>query len=66
VQVTAPTQTDSRRYLRMKMARFGIILLNKHGRILECERCETQWRPEPAADGRLPEGFWRCPNRCNW
>jgi hypothetical protein len=48
------------------MAKLGVRLLNKYGRVLQCEHCETIWSPEEGPDGSFPRGFWRCPNRCNW
>jgi hypothetical protein len=49
-----------------QMAQLGVRLLNKYGRVLECDKCHATWTPHPALDGSLPRGFWRCPNRCNW
>lgn len=65
---TAPSfsREDQRRVLGAQMARLGVRLLNKYGRVLQCEMCETTWCPQPATDGSLPPGFWQCPNRCNW
>jgi hypothetical protein len=60
------TREDERRVEGAQMARLGVRLLNRYGRILQCEQCRTTWTPEPAPDGSLPRGFWRCPNRCNW
>jgi hypothetical protein len=60
------SRDDERRVLGAQMAKLGIRLLNKYGRVLQCEFCEATWSPRPAADGSLLLGFWRCPNRCNW
>lgn len=57
---------DERRVLGAQMAKLGVILLNKYGRVLQCESCGATWHPEPASDGSFARGFWRCPNRCNW
>ena len=54
------------RAIGAQMARLGVRLLNKYGRVLQCEACQTTWYPEPLPDGSLPRGFWQCPNRCNW
>lgn len=54
------------RTLPARMERLGVRLLNKYGRILQCEHCKATWSPTPVMDGSLPRGFWRCPNRCNW
>jgi hypothetical protein len=60
------TLEDERRIRGAQLAGLGIRLLNRYGRLLECETCGATWSPEPARDGGLPRGFWRCPNRCNW
>jgi hypothetical protein len=66
MQATAfMTRDDERRVLGAQMAKLGVRLLNKYGRVLECEACEATWPPRPAADGSLARGFWRCPNKCN-
>ncbi len=57
---------DRRRVQGARMAKLGVRLLNKYGRVIRCEACELTWYPQSAADGSLPRGFWRCPNRCNW
>jgi hypothetical protein len=60
------SRAGKRRVHGAQMAKLGVRLLNKYGRILQCEACEATWSPQPTADGSLPPGFWRCPNRCNW
>lgn len=55
-----------RRISAAQMARVGVRLLNKYGRVLRCESCGASWCPQPAPGGSLPSGFWHCPNRCNW
>jgi hypothetical protein len=61
-----PSSQDARRVLGAQMAGLGVRLLNKYGRVLQCERCLATWSPNPTRDGSLQRGFWRCPNRCNW
>jgi len=64
---TASVSRDNQPRLHWaQMAQLGVRLLNKYGRILQCEECGETWSPQPAPDGSLPRGFWRCPNRCNW
>ena len=41
-------------------------LLNRFDLALECNTCGERWSPSHRTDGRLVEGYWRCPNRCNW
>jgi hypothetical protein len=66
MQATVTRSEDERLVLGAQMAKLGVRLLNKYGRLLQCERCETIWSPERGPDGSLRRGFWRCPNRCNW
>lgn len=66
-----PTSTmikveDEGRLRRIELAKFGVQLLNRYGRALQCDCCGVTWFPEPLPDGTLPRGFWKCPNRCNW
>lgn len=32
---------------------------------ITCLQCGAQWAPTLRGDGRLPTGYWRCPNGCN-
>lgn len=57
---------DERRMLGAQMAKLGVRLLNRYGRVLQCEACAATWSPQLTAAGFFPRGFWRCPNRCNW
>jgi hypothetical protein len=33
---------------------------------LQCDNCGSTWSPNIQTGGRLPKGYWRCPNRCNY
>ncbi len=67
MQAAGSVRRDDKRWgLGARMAKLGVRLLNKYGRVLQCAACEETWCPQPAADGSLPRGFWRCPNKCNW
>jgi hypothetical protein len=67
MQTTASvSRDDERRVHGAQMAKLGVRLLNKYGRLLQCESCEATWRPQPNPDGIFPRRFWHCPNRCNW
>jgi hypothetical protein len=63
---TTERPETKRRILGEQVAPYGVRLLNKYGRFLQCDHCGTTWTPELAQDGSFPRGFWRCPNRCNW
>jgi hypothetical protein len=58
--------SDNRHALSAQMAQLKVRLLNKYGRVLQCEHCGASWNSERGQDGSFPRGFWRCPNRCNW
>lgn len=30
-----------------------------------CQQCGQVWSPNSPAGGRLPRGWWKCPNGCN-
>jgi hypothetical protein len=67
MQTTASlSREEERRMLGARMAKLGVRLLNKYGRVLQCESCGATWSPQPSSSGSFPRGFWRCPNRCNW
>jgi hypothetical protein len=67
MQATASlSRNNERRVLGAQMAKLGVRLVNKYGRVLQCEICEATWRPQPSLDGSFRRGFWQCPNRCNW
>jgi len=43
-----------------------VTLLDERHIILECNQCGMRWSPNILEGGRLPKGYWRCPNRCNF
>lgn len=49
-----------------QLAKLGVRILNRFDLELECATCGERWSPHRLPDGRLPEGYWKCPNRCNW
>jgi len=48
-----------------EMAKVGVKILDPHGVWLQCERCGAKWSPNIQPGGRLPRGYWKCPNGCN-
>lgn len=67
MQTTASdSYANERRVFGTQLAKLGVRLLNKYGRVLQCEACGAAWCPSTDPDGSFPRGFWRCPNRCNW
>ncbi len=65
VEHESPVKADPRRMSGVQLARMGIRLLNKYDLLMQCMNCGETWSPTTGAHGRLPEGYWRCPNRCN-
>lgn len=49
-----------------QLAELGVQILNRFDLQLQCKVCGMTWSPQLTADSKLPEGYWRCPNRCNW
>ena len=45
------TDHDQRRVLGAQMAKLGVRLLNKYGRVLQCEVCTATWSPQPTPSG---------------
>ena len=33
--------------------------------LYRCNQCGETWSPNLMHGGRLPKGWWRCPNGCN-
>ncbi len=49
-----------------QLAELGVQILNKFDLQLQCRMCGAIWSPPLTPQATLPEGYWRCPNRCNW
>ena len=62
----SPVFVDARRLSGPKLAIFGVRLLNRYDLLLQCGVCGETWTPTLLSDGRLPRGYWQCPNKCNW
>jgi hypothetical protein len=48
-----------------EMKKVGVNLLGKRNIKLECKKCGQAWSPNFQSGGRLPKGYWKCPNGCN-
>lgn len=50
-----------------ELQKVGVRILERHTTILlECEACGRYWSPMLQAGGKLPRGYWKCPEgRCN-
>ena len=54
-----------RQFTKPQMKAAGVEVLNRPGINLRCVQCGQKWRPRLIGRGRLPGGYWRCPQGCN-
>lgn len=75
---TAVIETESGRYVVRRdelrrprrfssggLARAGVELIDPNRVSLRCGFCGQLWFPNILTGGKLPRGYWRCPNDCN-
>ena len=48
--------SDNRHALSAQMAQLKVRLLNKYGRVLQCDHCGATWNPEPGQKEHFPAG----------
>lgn len=53
------------RFTEQELRKFSVQILDHHTLHLRCEQCGQIWAPNLGAGGRLPRGYWHCPNGCN-
>jgi hypothetical protein len=53
------------RFTGPELAKFGVAIMDRRNLSLACEKCGQRWWPMLRRGGKLPRGYWRCPNRCN-
>lgn len=53
------------RFSEKTMRDRGVRVLDPYRLRLECIACGQAWSPNLLSGGRLPNGYWYCPNRCN-
>lgn len=64
--VTTPTEViPPKQCSEAELERAGVLLLSSNSIWLECKDCEVRWSPNMLPGGRLPKGYWLCPNGCN-
>jgi hypothetical protein len=51
--------------LSAKERRHEVRCIDRHSGFYQCDGCGQVWSPNLGAGGRLPRGWWRCPNGCN-
>lgn len=51
---------------KSKMEKLGVKIIDNERSIrLECAVCGCVWSPNLLEGGRLPRGYWKCPEGCN-
>ena len=53
------------KYTPGQMDKAGVEVISQHNVWLRCKQCGQAWSPNLGREGRLPRGYWRCPNGCN-
>ncbi len=54
------------RFTERELAKFGVEITDSHRVWLRCTNCGQGWSPNLLSGGRMPRGYWKCPNECNW
>lgn len=57
--------TRPRRCTPTELAKVNVVLLDRKDIRLACNDCGREWSPMLRHDGRLPKGYWKCPEECN-
>jgi hypothetical protein len=58
------TPVRPRRFTEAELAKAGVTIVSERP-CLRCDRCGQAWYPDLLAGGKLPRGYWRCPQGCN-
>ncbi len=65
-EITSETPSRPRRFSESELAQCGVEVVDTHSILLRCEECGQVWSPNLLPNGgRLPRGYWMCPNACN-
>ena len=54
-----------RRCTPQELVQVGVVLIDENDIRLACMSCGRKWSPLLRKDGRLPKGYWMCPEGCN-
>ena len=54
-----------KRFTKNELLKANVILEDDRRIILRCGKCRQGWSPNIKAGGKLPRGYWKCPNGCN-
>lgn len=60
-----PGQVRPRRFSERELAKVGVEIVDLDQTILHCKKCGQGWSPNIQPGGKLPRGYWKCPNGCN-
>lgn len=56
---------NPRTFSDRELKKVGVKIMDMSAGILTCERCGYAWIVN-AGGRRAPNGYWKCPNECNW
>lgn len=54
-----------RRFTEAEFEKVGVKLINPDSLCFECQSCGAKWHPMLKKGGKIPRGYWRCPEGCN-
>jgi hypothetical protein len=60
-----PDKKKPNHFNEKELRKFAVEIIDEDSLLLRCEQCGQIWSPNLGAGGRLPHGYWRCPNGCN-
>ena len=60
-----PHVSRPRRYSEGQLAKVGVELVSVNHGVLKCNACGQKWSPMIRRGGKMPRGYWQCPNGCN-
>jgi len=60
-----PMKLAPRAFTARELESVGVKIVDPAAARLECAKCEQVWSPNLRDGGKLPRGYWRCPNGCN-
>ena len=52
--------------LKHTIKKHNVTLADEKRLLLQCNECGKGWSPNLDLGGRLPKGYWKCPNKCNY
>jgi len=60
-----PKKNHPNHFTEKELDKVSVEIMDHNSLRLRCEQCEQVWSPNLGTGGRLPNGYWRCPNGCN-